>query len=61
LGTFGNVGVTGITFGGVLAGRLAACLAIASAMYELVVSWLGVLVGRLYGIPRIIELQIGFS
>jgi hypothetical protein len=31
-GTFGNVGVTGITFGGVLAGRLAACLASASAM-----------------------------
>jgi hypothetical protein len=43
LGTRGKTGVTGIAFGGVLAGRLAACLASASVIKLLVTGLLSVL------------------
>jgi hypothetical protein len=38
LGILGNVGVTGISFGGVLAGRISACFASASRTNLFVIS-----------------------
>jgi hypothetical protein len=56
VGILGSVGVTGINFGGVLGGRMAACFASASATYELVTGGASALSeGRLWGIARMIE------
>jgi hypothetical protein len=54
LGTFGRVGVTGINFGGVRAGRLAACFARASRTISFVTAggW-AVVASCLNGIARI--------
>ena len=51
-GTFGRVGVTGISLGGVRAGRLAACRANASATNEFVTAGgNAVVVACLNGLP----------
>jgi hypothetical protein len=56
VGILGRVGVTGINFGGVLGGRMAACFANASATYELVTGIASELFeGRLWGRARMIN------